>query len=72
LTNDIPSQTLLDLFTRNDGHIIDPSALHGFILVPEPAALALFGLLGVVLRRNSGASIRGRSGFQWKKYVGRL
>jgi hypothetical protein len=54
LSNDIPSQTLLDLFTKNDGHVIDPATVRDYVVVPEPAALALCSLTGLMLRRRRG------------------
>jgi hypothetical protein len=52
LKNDIPSQTLLDLFTRNDGHVIDPSVMHDYVVAPEPAGLAACAVLALMLRRR--------------------
>jgi hypothetical protein len=53
LKNDIPGQTLLDLFTRNDGNVIDPAAVHDYVVVPEPAGLAACAVLALMLRRPS-------------------
>lgn len=54
LRNDIPSQTLLDLFTRNDGHPIDPAVVHDYVVVPEPAGPAVLGSVGAVLVLRRG------------------
>jgi hypothetical protein len=60
LKNDIPSQTLLDLFTRNDGHVIDQEAVHDYAVVPEPAGLAACGVLAMMLRRRQGKRVERR------------
>jgi hypothetical protein len=52
LRNDIPSQTLLDLFTRNDGHPIDAGVVHDFVVVPEPAGVMICGAIAVMLGRR--------------------
>ena len=54
LRNDLSSQTLLDLFTRNDGHVIDPAVVHDYVVVPEPAGVAVLGMVGVMLGRRRG------------------
>lgn len=52
LADNIDSSTLLHLFQRNDGSVIDPAVKLDFVVVPEPAGLALLGL-GVLARRRS-------------------
>jgi hypothetical protein len=54
LKNDIPSPTLLDLFTRNDGRVIDPAVMHDYVVVPEPSGLTACAMLALMLRRRRG------------------
>jgi hypothetical protein len=54
LSEGIDSTTLLHLFQRNDGSIIDPSVKLDYVVVPEPVGPALFalGLLTLTGRRS--------------------
>jgi hypothetical protein len=49
ISQNIDSPTLLHLFQVNDGAAIDPSATYDYVVVPEPAVVALMGLGVVVL-----------------------
>jgi hypothetical protein len=62
LGNDVSSQTLLDLFTRNDGRPIDSAVVHNYVVVPEPAGLAVWGMAAVMLGRGTGR--RGQGGLR--------
>ena len=48
----VPSQSLLDLFLRNDGHVVDPAATMDYVVVPEPGALALLSLVAAFTMRR--------------------
>jgi hypothetical protein len=52
LSNDISSQTLLALFTRNGGEAIDPAVLHDYVVVPEPVGVVMLWVVGVMLGRR--------------------
>jgi hypothetical protein len=54
LSNDISSQTLLGLFTRNGGEVIDPAVLHDYVVVPEPVGVMVLGVVGVMMGRRRG------------------